>query len=312
MQLKQIKIGNITLKNNLLLAPIAGYTDFAFRSLCVKYGAAMGFTELVSCKGLLYDNEKTKQLLYTDENEEIKGVQIFGSDPEIMRKACESEDLQKFDIVDINMGCPVSKLFKNGEGSALMTNLTLAEKIIKECEKSGKTITVKFRIGIEQDNLIAKEFAKMCEDAGAKMITIHGRVRTAYYSGDVNYKEIEKAKNAVNIPVIANGGVFEKEDADILMEKTGADGIMIARGALSKPYIFSEILHNNIKIDKKQMILSQIENMLTKFDDRYVAVNLRKMIALYIKGMVGNRQIKNEIFSCENTLELKKLIDKVF
>jgi len=312
MQLKQIKIGKITLKNNLLLAPIAGYTDFAFRALCVKYGAAMGFTELVSCKGLLYDSEKTKQLLYTDEIEQVKGVQIFGSEPEIMRKACESEDLKKFDIVDINMGCPVPKLFKNGEGSALMQNMPLAEKIIKECEKSGKIITVKFRTGLTEDKLFTSEFAKMCEGAGAKMVTVHGRVRNAYYSGDVNYCEIEKAKKSINIPLIANGGIFEKKDAEILMDKTGADGVMIARGALSNPHIFSEILENNLEFNKKQMILSQIDNMLNKFDDRYVTVNLRKMIALYIKGMKNNRLIKNDIFNCQSTIELKNMIEVLF
>jgi tRNA-dihydrouridine synthase B len=210
------------------------------------------------------------------------------------------------------MGCPVPKLFKNGEGSALMQNITLAEKIIKECAESGKVITVKFRTGINEDNLITAEFAKMCEGAGAQMITIHGRARSAYYSGEVNYKEIEKAKNSVGIPVIANGGVFEKEDADILMERTGADGIMIARGALNKPYIFSEILKKEIKINKKDMIISQIDNMLTKFDDRYVTVNLRKLIAMYIKGMKGNRQIKNDIFNCKDTNELKNLTKLLF
>jgi len=313
MQLKQIKIDKIVLKNNLLLAPIAGYTDFAFRGLCCEFGAALAFTELVSSKGLLYDNEKTKELLFTDEREQIKAVQIFGSEPDIMRAACESETLKKFDIVDINMGCPVPKLFKNGEGAALMQNLPLAEKIIKECVKSNKTITVKFRTGIDENNLICETFAKMCEGAGAKMITVHGRTRNAYYSGEVNFKEIEKAKKAVNIPLIANGGIYEKEDADILMQRTGADGVMIARGALSKPYIFSEIINGySAEIDKKKMIFSQIDNMLTKFDDRYVAVNLRKLIALYIKGMKNNRQIKCEIFSCESCGQLKKLIQNIF
>lgn len=311
MQLKELNVGGIKLKNNVLLAPIAGYTDFAFRGMCVFLGAAAGFTELVSCKGLLYDNQKTAELLYTDQREAVRCVQIFGREPDIMRRACESEYLQAFDIIDINMGCPAPKLFKNGEGSALLAEPKLAAKIIEECAKCGKPVTVKFRTGITDGKAVTADFARMCEDAGAAMITVHGRSREAYYSGEVNYRQIELAKNSVKIPVIANGGVFTKEDADVLIERTGADGIMVARGALYNPLIFSEITKKDVKIDKKGLILNQIDTMLTKFDDRYTAVNLRKLIALYIKGIPDSRRIKNEIFACNTTDKLKEVIASV-
>ena len=195
MQVKPIKIGEIAVHNNVFLAPLAGYTNYAFRRLCKSYGAGLCCTEMVSAKGLKYGSENTKELLYTDDKEGVCAAQIFGSDPEIMRMACENEALAPFPIVDINMGCPVPKIYKNGEGSALLENPILAEKIVKECVKSGKEITVKFRIGIHADNLITEEFAKRMEGAGARLITIHGRTKDKVYAGEVNYKEIAAAKN---------------------------------------------------------------------------------------------------------------------
>ena len=191
---KPLKIGEFETRNNVFLAPLAGYTNYPFRRICQDFGAGLCYTEMVSAKGLKYGSENTKELLYTDEKEGLVATQIFGSEPDTMRLACEGEDLAKYKIVDINMGCPVPKIYKNGEGSALLENPRLAEKIVEECVKSGKTITVKFRIGVSKDKIVTEEFAKRMAGAGASLITIHGRTKDKMYSGEVDFKEIEKAK----------------------------------------------------------------------------------------------------------------------
>lgn len=209
MQLKKIKIGKLHTENNIFCAPLAGYTNAPFRDMCRAFGAGLTFTEMVSAKGLCYGSEKTEQLLYVSPDYSgIKACQIFGKEPYYMRKACESKALEPFDLVDINMGCPVPKIYKNGEGSALLNDLHLASEIIKECKKSGKYVSVKFRIGVDGEHIVSRDFATACEDAGADMITVHGRTRDKIYSGEVNFEEIAKAKKAVKIPVIANGGIF--------------------------------------------------------------------------------------------------------
>jgi len=312
MKLKSLKIGNLTTENNVFLAPLAGFTDFAFRSICVSLGAGLTFTEMVSCKGLFYNNENTEDLLYTAENEKIKCVQVFGSDPAIMRTVLESKKLSEFKIADINFGCPMPKIFNNGEGSALLENFPLAEKIIKECVKSGKIITCKIRTGITEGKYITEDFAKMCEQAGAALVTVHGRTRDKIYAGAPNFEEIRKAKLAVKIPVIANGGIFTAEDADGMIERTGADGIMIARGALENPFIFSEITGKNVEIDKKNLIFKNIDLLKERYSDRSVTVNMRKQIALYLKGERGAAALKNTLFKLETTAEIKELLDGFF
>ena len=219
---------------------MAGFTDYPFRKTILPFSVGLCFTELTSAKGLYYGAKNNERILKTDDYERT-AAQIFGSDPYFMRWACESEYLKDYKIVDINMGCPVPKIVKNGEGSALLSDIKLAENIIKECVKSGKTITVKIRSGINAGDDIAAEFAQMAENAGAALITVHGRVREAYYSGEPDYKAIARAKNSVKIPVIANGGIFTVSDADKMIENTGADGVMIARGAIANPFIFSKI-----------------------------------------------------------------------
>lgn len=312
MKLKPIKIGTVETKNNLFLAPLAGYTDFAFRGICSDFGAGLTFTEMVSCKGLLYDNERTIDLLRTSEKERIKAAQIFGNDPSIMRRACESEALAPFDIVDINMGCPVPKLNKNGEGSALLSDIKLAEKVVSECVKSGKNITVKMRIGIEEGKPVTEDYAKMIEQAGGKMISVHGRYKQAFYSGEANFEEIAKAKAAVNIPVIANGGIFSEADADKMLERTGADGVMLARAALYKPWLFLEMTAKTSFNDVFSIIKEQVE-MLSKYEnDHFVAVNMRKQIVCYLKGVSGGKKAKVELLSAETCDELLKLCEKYF
>ncbi len=313
MELHNIKLGNLIIKNNLFLAPLAGYTDCVFRDICYDFGAGLAFTEMVSAKGLKYDSEKTKELLLLDNNP-IHAVQIFGNEPETMRFACENEVLNDYQIVDINMGCPVPKVYKNGEGSALLGDIHLAEKIIKECKKSGKIITVKFRIGLDDNKYITQDFAKMCEDAGADLITIHGRTRKAIYNGEVHFDEIAKAKQVVSIPVIANGGVFDKEDANLLLNNTGADGIMIARGALFNPHLFSQIVFNKDKKewDRKNTIFSQISQMEKYFDSHYVLVQMRKMAVFYLKGERNMNKYKDRIFRSVSIDELKMILMELF
>ena len=312
MKILPVKIGTVLTDGNVFLAPLAGYTDFSFREICYSLGASLCFTEMVSCKGLMYKNENTSVLLHTGKNEKIKAAQIFGSDPAIMRAACESEELAPFDVIDINMGCPVPKLYKNGEGSALLENLPLAEKIISECKKSSKNVSVKFRTGVSEEKKVTRDFAVMCENAGADMITVHGRVRTAYYSGEVDYAQIAAAKNAVKIPVIANGGVFTEEDADLLYENTGADGIALARGALYNPFLFAEITKTKTDYDIYNLICRHIEGLKEVYPDKWIAHNMRKQLACYLKGVRGGKQAKAKLLTLETTEELKTVAKEVF
>lgn len=309
MIIHPIKIGAVETPNNIFLAPLAGYTNAVFRQMCFDLGAGLTFTEMVSAKGLCYDNEKTKDLLLvTPEYGGIKACQLFGSDPEIMRRAAESEPLAPFDLIDINMGCPMPKIYNNGEGSALMNNPALAAKIIEACKKSGKAVSVKFRIGLEKGKIIAAEFAKVCEGAGADMITVHGRTRDKIYAGEIDFDAIAKAKSAVKIPVIANGGVFSKSDAEKLLSETGADGVAVARGAMYAPWIFAEIC-GNPQPDKKRLILKQIDDTDKYFGERFACVFMRKMCAFYIKGLTGAAALRTRLFTCATVEELKWIVD---
>ena len=312
MKILPVNIGTVLTDGNVFLAPLAGYTDFSFREICYSLGASLCFTEMVSCKGLMYKNENTSVLLHTGKNEKIKAAQIFGSDPAIMRAACESEELAPFDVIDINMGCPVPKLYKNGEGSALLENLPLAEKIISECKKSSKNVSVKFRTGVSEEKKVTRDFAVMCENAGADMITVHGRVRTAYYSGEVDYAQIAAAKNAVKIPVIANGGVLTEEDADLLYENTGADGIALARGALYNPFLFAEITKTKTDYDIYNLICRHIDGLKEVYPDKWIAHNMRKQLACYLKGVRGGKQAKAKLLTLETTEELKTVAKEIF
>ena len=310
MQLKKVKIGEFFTENNVFLAPLAGYTNYPFRRVCSSLGAGLTYTEMVSAKGLKYGSENTKELLYSDEKEQLKAVQIFGNDPSIMRFACESEELSPFQIVDINMGCPVPKIYKNGEGSALLAEPELAERIVKECVKSGKTITVKMRIGLTEGEYITSEFAKRMEGAGASLITVHGRVKDKVYAGEVNYREIASAKKSVQIPVIANGGVFSKEDGEKLIDETGADGIMIARAALFEPRIFCDFEEKD-RPSKYQVFQAQCDMTKELFDERFTLVFMRKMAAFYVKGIRGAAAYKDKFFSAQTIEEVERLASEI-
>ena len=308
---KKIDIGGFITPNNVFMAPLAGYTDAPFRAMVRKLGAGLTVTEMVSCKGLCYGSEKTEELLALAQGEVPSSAQIFGNDPEIMLRAVESPALQRFDIIDVNMGCPVPKIFKNGEGRALMGDVKRAHEIVAECKKSGKIITVKFRTGISRGNENAVDFAKALEDAGADMITVHGRTRQDFYSGDINYAQIKGVKNAVKIPVIANGGIFSVQDADEMIERTGADGVAIGRGALSDPLLFSKLSQAQTDMSLKDSIFYLIDKRLTYEKDQTVAHDLRKFAVQILKGVRGGKEAKLRIFQAESTNEIKDILNNV-
>ncbi|MCP4159717.1 MAG: tRNA-dihydrouridine synthase family protein [Deltaproteobacteria bacterium] len=312
MEIKELRLGNIIIPSNVLMAPLAGYTCYPFRVLCSELGAGLCFTEMVSCNGLKYKNSATEKLLFTTSDEKIKAAQLLGCDPRVMEKMSKSDYLARFDIIDINMGCPVPNVFKSGNGSALLGDLKKASAIIKGCKKSGKAVTVKFRVGIKEDAMISGEFAKMCEDSGADMITVHGRSRNMMYQGTPYFDQIEQAKSVVGIPVIANGGIFSKDDADKMMNLTGADGVMIARYGLQNPFIFSELTNKEIKKNKYTIISEQIDLTAKYYDETYTISYIKKLASYCMKKRKGTKQFKTELFRCGNITELKDIIKKIF
>lgn len=309
-----MKIGNIEFKNNILLAPMAGVTDVAFRSICVDMGADAGVTEMVSAKALKFDNDKTKDLLLTAPNESIKIVQIFGHESEIMAEICGSKYLEKFDIIDINMGCPAPKIVNNGDGSALMKDIELAREIISKCVKAtNKPVTVKFRSGFDEDNINAVEFAKMCESAGASAITIHARTRNQMYDGKVNLDIVKKVKESVSIPVIASGDIVNIDSYRKTLEYTKCDGVMIGRGALGNPYIFSELIGKSFTKNKLKDIQKHISILRNYFPDRFIIGHIKKHILWYLKGEENCSDVKVKISyetSIEKILEILKIFFK--
>ena len=303
-----VEIKGMVCPNNVFLAPLAGYTNYPVRAMLLRLGAGLTFTEMVSAKGLHYGSEETKKLLYCG-NESPKAAQIFGNDPAIMREAVQSEALAPFDLIDINMGCPMRKIICNGEGSALMENAPLAEKVVSECVKSGKRISVKFRTGIHKGDKLAAEFAKRVEGAGACMVTVHGRVRDMIYAGEVDFDEIAKVKRSVKIPVVANGGIFSKEDAERMIRETGADAVMVARAALSDWNIFKEILG-----EKKEPLLPHFLRLIDEEEalcgKQFALVFTRKMAAFLLKGVAGAAVKRKRFFECRSTEEVKMLAEE--
>lgn len=304
-----MKIGAFELKSDAVFAPIAGFSEVGLRALCAELGAGLTYTEMVSAKGLMYGNEHTEDLLHTTEYEKVKAVQLFGSDPEILARAAESRELGKFDIVDINMGCPVKKIVSNNEGSALLKNPSLAADIVRAVRRSGKPVTVKFRIGFEKNSRTGVDFARYMQDAGAAAVTVHGRTREQFYEGNADWDYIAEVVRAVDIPVIANGDVFSKEDYIKIKAHTGAAGVMIARGALGYPQIFSEITGTPCPYATVQDIaLKHIDVLASFHSDIYVVNNMKKQIACYCKGLRGGKQLKLDVFKARNVAELKEIV----
>lgn len=306
MKSKSLNIGRLTTKNNIFVAPLAGFSDYAFRYICSSLGAGLCFSEMISAKGLHFSPAQTALLTKASDAETIKCAQIFGNDPFFMREACESKYLERFDIIDINMGCPVPKVYNNGEGSALLNNLPLAEKIVCECVKSGKTITVKSRLGVKRSECVIDELAKRIENAGAQMLTVHARYREDFYSGTPDYDAVKNLKNFIRIPVVFNGGIFSEEDAENAFKKSNADGIMLARGALEQPWLVSKLTGEKLP-DRKQLIKKHILLLKEFMPDEVAAKYFRKQAALYLKNARNAKALKIRSFaakSCEELIDI--------
>ena len=312
MEIRKLRAGGILLPSNVFMAPLAGYTCYPFRIMAYALGAGLCFTEMSSANALKYQDRATRRLLLTTEKEPIKAVQLLGGNPAVMEKMAASELLSGFDILDINMGCPVPNVFKSGEGSALMLDKKRAARIIRGCKKSGKVITVKCRTGIQKEHMFAAEFARMCEDAGADLITIHGRSRSMMYDGECCYDEIAQAKAAVSIPVIANGGIFSAKDADTMMERTGADGVMIARYALENPFIFSDLTGKTIEKNTLQLLIEQLELTAQYYDETFTLAYIRKLASYAMKKKKGTKKYKERLFQCGSLGELRGLLVQIF
>ncbi len=310
-----MKIGNLKLDNNIFLAPMAGVTDMAFRILCREMGAGLVFSEMVSSKALYFKDEKTNDLMSIDDNERPVALQIFGSDPDVMAYIVENylNQNDSIDIIDINMGCPAPKIVKNGDGAALARDEDLVKRILNSVVKvSNKPVTCKFRMGWDGDSINGIKIAKIAEEAGISAVTIHGRTRDMFYSGEADWEYIKSVKESVSIPVIGNGDVFEPNDALRLIEETKCDAISIGRGTLGNPWIFKRILNvlagkEDIPPTNEEIIQMAIRhlNMTCEFKGERIGVReMRKQLAWYLKGMRNSNEVKNKL----NTVEDKELV----
>ncbi len=317
-----MKIGNIEIKNSVALAPMAGVTDLPFRILCKEFGCGLLYTEMVSAKAILYKNKNTEPLLETNSAENPIAVQLFGSDPEIMgdmaAKLCAE---RSFDIIDVNMGCPVPKIVNNHEGSALMKNPKLAGEILKNIvSKVDRPVTVKIRKGFDEKNVNAVTVAKEAEAAGVSAIAVHGRTREQYYSGEADYSIIKAVKDAVSIPVIGNGDIRGIDDAKRMYEETGCDGIMIGRAARGNPWIFRDIadyfekgiINERPDTEEVKKMILRHAGLLIKYKGEYTGIReMRKNVAWYTAGMPHSAMIRNKVNQTESLAELRELVESL-
>ena len=305
-----------SLCNNLMQAPLAGYTDVGFRYLCAKYNCGLIVSEMVSAMSLKQKNKVAFDMLGLDLPEGTKSkvaVQLFGHDPDVFAEVVKCDQIQKFDAIDINMGCPVPKVTRNGEGSALMLDLKKASSIIEACVKnSDKPVTVKFRKGYTNNDINAVEFAKMCEDSGACMITVHGRTKEQMYSGVADWDIIGEVVSAVKIPVFANGDIKDENDVKKVLEQTGAFGVAIGRGSGGRPWVFAELSGQEVKVDLFKDIKTHYDLMLKHLPPHVVASEMKKHIAAYFKGKRGVKQLLNEVFKTKTVDEQMSLLGDYF
>lgn len=317
-----LQIGNVALQSNIILAPMAGVSDLPFRLLCSKMGAGMVCMEMVSAKAIYYNNKNTEDLLTIHPDEGIVSLQLFGSDPEIMASQAKRIEERPFQILDINMGCPVPKVVGNGEGSALMKNPVLAGKIIEAVAKAiKKPVTVKIRKGFDDEHVNAVEMAHVAEESGAAAVAVHGRTRQQYYSGKADWDIIAAVKDAVKIPVIGNGDVVDGESALRMFKETSCDGIMVGRAAQGNPWIFREI---NAYLEKGEIlqrpsyeemrdVVKQHANLQLEFKGEYTGVReMRKHLAWYTTGMPHSAAFRNSINLVETAEDMMKAIDEIF
>ena len=321
MYLHKLKIGNVELENNLILAPMAGVTNLPFRIICKDYGAGMVCTEMASAKAMFHNDQKTKRLFNTEGEKRPISFQVFGSELESIAYAVKY--MSDFaDIIDINMGCPAPKVVKNGDGSKLLLDLEKAKQIIETAVQNSKVpVTVKFRKGWDKENIVAVEIAQIAEQAGASAVTIHGRTKSEFYTGKADWDIIKKVKQSVNIPVIGNGDIIDEESALQMFEQTGVDGIMIGRGSFGNPWIFRNIKHyletgeklpqptNN---EKLEVMEKHIELAVKEKGEDVAIKELRKHIAWYTKNLKNSSEFRNSINKVEKKEELISKLEEYF
>ena len=321
MYLKKLKIGNVELENNLILAPMAGVTDLPFRKICKEFNPGLVCTEMVSGKAIYYNDSKTKLLLNTDGEKRPISMQIFGSDAESM--AFASKYISEIaDIVDINMGCPAPKVVKNGDGSKLLLDIEKARSVIEAVVKnSNKPVTLKLRKGWDTDHIVAVQYAQMAEKAGISAITIHGRTRSEMYSGKADLDIIKKVKESVNVPVIGNGDIVDEESALKMFEYTGVDGIMIGRGSFGNPWIFERIkyfIETGEKLpevsneEKLRFIKKHFDYEFEVKPEKTAIMEMRKHIAWYTKNMPNSSEFRTKMNKIEDKEELLKTVEEYF
>ena len=321
MYLHELNIGNLKLENNILLAPMAGITDLPFRLICERFNPGITTTEMVSSKAILYNDEKTKKLMNITNEKRPIAIQIFGSEIEAMSYASKYVS-NIADVIDINMGCPAPKVTKNGDGSSLLKNLDRAGEIIDAVVKnSAVPVSLKIRLGWDKENIVATEIAKIAEQVGISMITVHGRTRSEFYSGKSDLEEIAKVKENVKIPVIGNGDIIDEESAENMFKKTNVDGIMIGRGAIGNPWIFERVKYYlktenklpNMSLNEKRKIIT--EHFLLELQEKgeYTGIReFRKHLAYYSKGLGKASEFRNKINALESKEEVIECINEYF
>ncbi|MBQ2287550.1 MAG: tRNA dihydrouridine synthase DusB [Lachnospiraceae bacterium] len=307
-----MRIGNVALENNVIAAPMAGVTDLPFRLLLKEQGVGLTCSEMVSAKAIYYNNKNTEALMMVDERERPFSLQLFGSDPQLMADMVKKIEERPFDIIDINMGCPVPKVVNNGEGSALMKNPVLAGQIIEAMAKAtDKPVTVKIRKGFDDAHVNAVEMAHVAQESGAAAVAVHGRTREQYYHGKADWDIIRQVKEAVRIPVIGNGDIDSREAAKAIVEYTGCDGIMLGRGLQGNPWLVSQILHGRGKpaIDEIVEMVLRHAKMQMEFAGEYLGIRqMRKHVAWYTTGYPGSSKLRGMVNQVESLEELEKLM----